>query len=147
MCADNLPNYNLPIYLLILSFRQIAQKVKICWKHHKDAGLMARESLGAPFGCKPSLVRLLQYCLSFGKSWFDKLWFNIFNLTADNIKMSKMLANCDSANCRRQIERFGIFLAETFLANSMSPVTIIKKKMSNKKIKNKKLHLNYTKII
>ena len=53
--------------------------------------------------------------------------------------MSKMLANCDSANCRRQIERFGIFLAETFLANSMSPVTIIKKKMSNKKIKKIKI--------
>ena len=35
--------------------------------------------------------------------------FDFFNLTADNIKMSKMLANLDSANCHRQIEQFDKF--------------------------------------
>ena len=50
-----LPTHNLPMTIC---------QITICQKLQDDAGLSAGESLGAPFGRKPLLVHLLQYCLS-----------------------------------------------------------------------------------
>ena len=41
----------------------------ICRKRHNNTGLSVGESLSAPFGRKPLLVRLLQYCLSLLVVW------------------------------------------------------------------------------
>ena len=68
--ADKVLNHNLPNYLLILSFRQIAQKVTICQKRHNNAGLSAGESLRARYRSQTfarlftSVLLVIAHCLN-----------------------------------------------------------------------------------